>query len=357
MDFHELKIHKIIEETDNAKSYIFSIPVELAKAYEYRAGQYLTLEAKIEGKNVRRAYSMSSFPGEHGPKITVKRVTNGIFTNHLLDNFKEGDTIRVGTPEGRFTITFDPGKRRSYYFICAGSGITPIVSLIKECLEIEPLSQVTLLYGNRTKESVIFYEELERLQERYKGQFEIEYCYSLEKKAGLMSIFKRKEFYEGRINIEIIRKFMVKHPQENEEAHFFLCGPGEIIESSKNYLSKRGIGSKYIHEEYFTTVVEKSNSVEIKPGDSMVEVELQGENIQFLMHNSQTILQKLDEMGYDAPYSCMSGACSTCMAKIIEGEVTMDSSLALNEEEIKSGYILTCQSHPTSSKLKISYDL
>lgn len=357
MDFHELKIHKIIDETDNAKSYIFSVPVELTKAYEYKAGQYLTLEARIEDKEIRRAYSMSSFPGEQGPKITVKRVANGVFTNYLLDNFKEGEAIRVGTPEGRFTLAFEPEKRRSYYFICAGSGITPIISLIKECLEVEPLSQVTLLYGNRNRESVIFYDELERLQERYQGQFEVDYCYSLPKNSGIMGMFKKKEFYEGRINSEVLRKFLVKHPQENQEAHFFLCGPGEIIESSKNYLSKRGIESKYVHEEYFTTVTDKSPAVEVKPGDSMVEVELQGENIQFLMHNSQTILQKLDELGYDAPYSCMSGACSTCMAKIVEGEVIMDSSLALNEEEIKSGYILTCQSHPVSPTLKISYDL
>ncbi len=357
MDFHELKIHKIIKETENAKSYLFSIPDELKESFTYKAGQYLTLEINVDGKNVRRAYSMSSSPGEMGPKVTVKRVTNGIFTNKLLDSYKEGDSIKVGTPEGRFTLKFDPSLRRSHYCICAGSGITPIISLIKEALEQEPLSQIFLLYGNRNKEEVIFLDELNSMQEKYQGQFEVDFCYSQEKSSGVFSMFKKKDFFEGRINAEIIRKFMVKHPQENEEAHFFLCGPGEIINFSKNYLSKRGVENKYIHEEYFTTVVDKTTAMEVKPGDSLVEVQLQGENIEFMMHNSQTILAKLDELGYDAPYSCMAGACSTCMAKIIEGEVVMDSSLALNEQEIADGYILTCQSHPSSSKLRISYDM
>lgn len=356
MEFYDLVISEIIEETDNAKSFVFRVPESLTSKYEYRAGQYLTLEAEINGRAVRRAYSMSSFPGEAGLKVTVKCVDNGLFSNFLHQNFQSGDTLKVSTPEGRFTLPFSIDKKRTHYFICAGSGITPIISLIKDCLENEPMSRVNLLYGSRSKDTVIFYNELEGLKQRYDGQLFISYAYSREKKGGLMSLFKKSNDFSGRIDAETIRQFMIKFPQETNDAHYFVCGPGEIISSAKRYFEKRGVEEKYIHDEYFTAPEQTGPKPVIPEGRCTVEVELQGEQIKFSMDSQEIVLNKLEELGYDPPYSCMSGTCSTCMAKVLEGEVKMDSSLALNKLEIENGYILTCQSHPVSDKVKITFD-
>lgn len=356
MEFYDLIISEIIEETDNAKSFVFRVPEPLAEKYEYKAGQYLTLEAEINGRSVRRAYSMSSYPGELGLKVTVKCVESGLFSNYLHDNYKPGDKIKVSTPEGRFTLAFSIDKKRTHYFICAGSGITPIISLIKDCLENEPMSKVNLLYGSRSKENVIFYNELEGLRQRYDGQLFISFAYSREKKGGLMNLFRKSNDFSGRIDAETVRQFMIKFPQETNEAHYFICGPGEITTSSKNYLEKRGVEEQNIHDEYFTAPEETGPKPVIPEGRCTVEVELQGELIRFSMDSREIILNKLEELGYDPPYSCMSGTCSTCMAKVLEGEVKMDSSLALNKLEVENGFILTCQSHPVSEKVKITFD-
>jgi len=354
LEFHQLIVSNITRETELAYSYEFEIKDSLLTTFAYKAGQYLTLEVEIEGKKVRRAYSMSSSPKQNSWKVTIKRVENGLFSNFFIDHTKEGDAVNVAAPEGRFTLDFSPEKRRTHYFICAGSGITPILSLIKASLEEEPLSPLYLLYGNRNESSIIFKDELQLLEKKYSGQLFVEHCLTEEKKGGLMNLFKKKDF-EGRINAEMLRKFLLKYPSETEDKHYFLCGPGEMILAGKNYLSKSGVKEKFIHEEYFTSPGEK---IEIQPkaGESHVEVILHGEEISFTMNNSQTLLEKLEEMGYDPPYSCMSGSCSTCMAKCITGEVTMDSSLALNKVEIENGLILTCQARPHSSKVKISYD-
>jgi ring-1,2-phenylacetyl-CoA epoxidase subunit PaaE len=355
LEFHQLSVSNVTQETTLAYSYEFEIPASLKEAFAYKAGQYLTLELEIDGKKVRRAYSMSSSPKQNSWKVTIKRVEGGLFSNFFIDHIKEGDWVQVAPPEGRFTLDFAPDRRRTHYFVCAGSGITPIISLIKASLEEEPLSPLYLLYGNKSENSVIFREELQLLENKYKGQLFVEHCYSAEKKGGgLMNLFKKKDF-EGRINAETLRKFLLKYPSETEEKHYFLCGPGEMIQACKNYLGKTGIQERYLHEEYFSAGGEKP-MVPLQEGESQVEVRLHGEDISFSMNNSQTILEKLEELGYDPPYSCMSGSCSTCMAKCLSGSVTMDSSLALNKVEIENGLILTCQARPQSEKITISYD-
>ncbi len=362
--FHALKVKEVRTETPDTKTLIFEVPDELKETFRYRQGQYLTLRFFINGKEERRSYSMCSSPLEPDLAVTVKRLKGGLVSNYINDHVKTGQTIEVMPPDGRFFTELHPGAQKTYYLFGAGSGITPLFSILKTILEQEPQSIVHLLYGNRNEDSIIFKTELDRLQQRYAGQFLVEYILSQPHRAkadGLRGFFsKGKISWEGkvgRIDAGQVEKFLVEHPQRAKEAVYFICGPGSMIDTVEKALLNRGIHKKAIHTEHFTTapIAEASRAKGVS--GAKVRVVLNGNPIEISVPANKTILDVLIDNKYDPPYSCTSGACSTCMAKVTKGSVKMDVCYALDEEEVAQGYVLTCQSHPATDEVELTYDL
>ncbi len=362
--FHPLTVKQITPETKDAVSIAFEVPADLKAEYAYTQGQHLTLKFNIKGKEVRRAYSMCSSPLEPHLVITVKRVKGGLVSNYINDQLKVGDIVEVLPPDGRFFTPLDEEQRKTYYLFGAGSGITPLFSIIKTIVEKEPQSEIYLLYGNREEESIIFREALGQLATRYAGQLHLTHILSQprrEKTKGIAGIFSKGTLTwqgkVGRIDARQVNTFLDEHPQRAKEAEYLICGPGNMIEAVEAALKSRGIDKKYIHTEHFSTAaIDDADRIKGTDG-AQVKVTLNGQQIEVKVPAGKTILSTLLDNKYDPPYSCTSGACSTCMAKVTKGSVKMDVCYALDEEEVAEGYVLTCQSHPTSPEVEISYDV
>lgn len=360
MQFTEVRISEIIRETPDAITLCFD-PGETPESFlHFIPGQHLTLRIFINFKEYRRSYSICSAQHESILKITIKKLAKGLVSNHLVDSLKEGMKLQISKPEGHFTIQPDAEKRQQYFFIAAGSGITPVLSMIRSLLESEPKSNIYLLYGNRNEENIIFYKELESLRKKYEGQLEIHYTLSKVKSkvfSFLSSDQGEWKGWKGRINEEMIGKFQELHLSGKIPASYYICGPGDMIEMAKHYLMDLNIDQKSIHAEYFTTPHLATTEPPVKAiADSTLIVHLNNKRYEYKIPGNKKILDFLLDAGVDPPYSCSSGACSTCMAKIISGEVKMDHALALEPDEIEQGFILTCQSRAVSSTLEITYD-
>lgn len=362
--FYSLKIAKRKQETPEAVTLSFEIPEELKKTFTYKAGQYLTIKAQVNGSEERRSYSMSTAPGDKHPGITIKKVKGGKMSEFLCDSVSEGQTVEVMPPDGRFVVEPDAERARTYYFFGAGSGITPLMSQIRTILEHEPLSVVHLYYGNKSTETIIFYSELEALVQRYTDQLTVDHTLTQINKGGFLSgLFGKKKDpgwtgETGRISGEKISSFLEKYPKRTSDVAYHICGPGEMIEHVKDVLLKKGVERDDIHAEYFTTPEDqKAHGVTFKDAEhSKAVVTLRGERIEVEVHD-KTILETLEDAGYDPPFSCTSGACATCMAKVLKGSARMEMCFALTPQEIEDGYILTCQSHPTTDEIEITYDV
>lgn len=363
--FHTLTVQSITPETPDAVTVAFTIPDSLQDTFSYKQGQYLTLRFTINGEDVRRAYSMCSSPLDKEIAVTVKQVEGGVVSTHINRSLQAGDTVDVMPPEGRFYTKLDPDQRKDYYLIGAGSGITPLMSILRTVLEKEPMSRIILLYGNRNEDSIIFKDQLDEFVQKYDGQLVVRHILSQpkrEKSKGIGGLFsKGKISWEGpvgRISPVVIGELLEDFPVKAPRAEFFICGPGNLIDISEKALKERGINGKNVHSERFTAGTKGAEAKQVSgTAGAKVHVHLDGQNIEIAVPPNKTILDVLLAQKYDPPYSCTSGACSSCMAKVIKGSVRMETCFALDEEEVEEGYILTCQSHPTTDEVEITYEV
>ncbi len=349
--FHPLKVKAIDPLTDDSVAITFDVPDELAAEYEFAAGQHLTV--RRSGDDLRRSYSICSPAGSGVLRIAVKRIPGGEFSSYAATGLKVGDTIDVMTPLGRFSTPLDPANAKHYAFVAAGSGITPVLSLVATILAVEPQSRVTLLYGNRTAGSVMFADELADLKDRYAERLHLVHVLSRES--------TEVELFSGRIDSDRLGRMIDTILPVKTVDEWFLCGPYAMVVGAQELLLDRGVPRESVHAELFHVGDEAPVArVEENVSDedaAEVTVILDGRRSTFkLGEHAKAVLDATLAVRTDAPFACKGGVCGTCRAKVIDGSVRMDTNWALEPDEIRAGYVLTCQSHPTSEKVTLDYD-
>jgi ring-1,2-phenylacetyl-CoA epoxidase subunit PaaE len=351
--FHTLAIADLRKETDDTVSIAFSIPESLRSDYSYKSGQYLTLKALINGEDIRRSYSLCSSPKENEWRVAIKQVEGGKFSSFANNELKTGMELEVMTPAGNFLLQPDKNHKKTYLLVAAGSGITPILSIMKTVLAEEPESDIVLIYGNRGFSSIIFREEVEGLKNSYMDRLRVLHVLSRESLGNPLQ--------KGRIDSEKVEKIIELYLNDTvDEA--YICGPEEMIRAVQTGLEAKGVAKEKIHFELFTSPnAAKKESIELPKNSPKIVAEvtiiLDGDELDIALDSTgKNILDAAQEAGADLPFACKGGVCCTCKAKIIEGTASMDVNYALEPDEVAAGYILTCQSHPTSERLIISFD-
>lgn len=343
--FYKVNIQEVKQETANAVSVVFNIPQHLKADFKFEAGQYITLQKVINGEEIRRAYSICSSPKSNEIRVAIKAVENGTFSTYATSELKAGDEIEISTPEGRFLL--EPKANKNYIGFAAGSGITPILSMIKTVLENEPTSNFTLVYGNKTAADTIFYDELNALKETYSNQLKLHYIFSRE---------EVKNQLRGRIDKSVTNYFVKNMYKEIAFDAAFLCGPEAMIQEVSNTLESNKIPKENIHFELFTVSVDEDAISEVKEGTTEITVLLDDEETTFTMQQTDDILAASLRNDLDAPYSCQGGVCSSCMCKVTEGKAVMVKNSILTDSEVEEGLILACQAYPTTPKISIDFD-
>lgn len=354
--FHTLKIKDLRHETDDCASIAFEIPESLKQDFEFKAGQYLTLRAEVNGQDLRRSYSICSSPKEGELRVAVKKIEGGKFSTFVNEQLKVGDSLEVMRPTGNFGTEISAAQAKHYVAFAAGSGITPIISIIKTVLATEPQSRFTLLYGNRDVQSIIFREEIEGLKNEYMTRLAVHHFLSREQLDAPMM--------NGRLSGDKCQQIFGKLVQLDDIDEFFICGPESMIFSVRDYLVAQNIPAEKVHFELFTSpdgkLGQEKRKARLANDDgktSHITVILDGKTFDFdLRHNTDNILDAALKAGADLPFACKGGVCCTCKAKILEGSVEMDVNYGLVADEMKKGFVLTCQSYPTADKVVVDFD-
>ena len=345
--FYKLNIKEIKRETKDAVSVLFNVPAELQANYKFIAGQYINLKLTLDGQEVRRAYSICSAPESGELRIAVKAVKNGLFSQFANTQLKAGDTLEVGVPEGRFTFEPQTDRQRNYAAFAAGSGITPVMSIIQSVLKSEPKSSFVLVYGNKTPEDSVFYQQLHDLQLRYVGRFFVHYAFS---KTNV-----DKEIF-GRIDKSAVNFVLHNKHKEIDFDKFYLCGPEEMINTVSATLKEHNVKDTDIKFELFGAASNSDEPSKSLEGHTKITILVDDEETTFEMSQKQTLLEAALKQGIDAPYSCQGGICSSCLAKVTLGTAEMKKNSILTDKEIAEGLVLTCQAHPTSTEIRVDYD-
>ena len=357
--FHTLEVEEVRLDTPDAMVVGLHVPAELRQEFKFIHGQYLTLKLVVNGEELRRSYSICSSPLDEGIiRIAVKKVANGRASTHLVQHLKAGDKLEVMTPMGSFYTLLDPGNERHYIAFAAGSGITPILSILKTVLRTEPRSRFTLFYGNTDAGRIIFRQKLAEMMERYGDRLEVHHILSKGADEDML--------FNGRITIEKARQLLGRFVSEPRHAEYFICGPEQMMVNVSEALEKSGVDKKHIHIELFSTPVSLEARKETDhshgshaafAGTADVKLILDGREHELkIPAKGDGILDHAIDQGLDVPYACKGAVCCTCKAKVLEGKVEMDMNYALTDEEVAAGYVLTCQSHPRSVRVVVDYD-
>ncbi|MCY7328008.1 MAG: phenylacetate-CoA oxygenase/reductase subunit PaaK [Saprospiraceae bacterium] len=355
--FYPLRVRALRRETADTVSIAFEVPTDLREKFRFTQGQYLTLRTNLGGEEVRRSYSICTGAHEEELRVAIKRVEEGVFSAYANHQLQVGDTLEVMPPQGRFFTKLDATQTRLYVGFAAGSGITPVMSILKTTLVEEPHSRFLLFYGNRGFDNIVFREQLEELKSLYPDRLAVHHVLSRESLGS--------DLFYGRLNGEKCRVYARLLFQPTEVDAFFLCGPEEMVFDIKSTLEALGVAAPKIHFELFTTANtgKHRRSAAMKPAsrpagfEASVTVIQDGTQFDFrLPSDGSTLLDAAMRAGADLPFSCKGGVCSTCKAKILEGQVEMDVNYGLEPDEVAAGYVLTCQSHPKTQRVVVSFD-
>lgn len=354
--FHSIKVADIYKETKDCSVITFDIPQELKSEFQYKQGQHLTLRTNINGNEVRRSYSLCSSPIENKWQVAVKQINEGLFSTFANEQLSIGDTLDVMPPNGTFFTEVNPTKAKNYIAFAAGSGITPLLSIIKTHLASEPNSTFKLFYLNGTVKSIIFKEEIEQLKNLYFNRFEVFYFLTKEHRSS--------ELFNGRFSKEKLQVLTDKIIDIETTDECFICGPEDMIFLLRDELVNAGLPKENIHFELFTTGLTEEDKqrinkiVEKKVEGTEVTIIDGGKEFHFVMgEDFDNILDGAIAAGADLPYACKGGVCSTCRCKVVDGSVEMKLNYSLEEDELAKNYVLSCQAVPTSKKVVVDFGL
>lgn len=346
-DFHSLAIKKVNRITPNAVTLAFDIPEALQNDFKFKAGQYITIKKELDGAELRRAYSVCIAPDKGALQVGIKKTPDGTFSRYANNDLQEGEVLEVHPPEGRFTFAPDASKKRNIAAFAAGSGITPIMSIMQTVLRDEPQSTFALVYGNKSLTETMFYDDILKLVEQYPDRLNVHFIYSQAQEPECM--FGRIE----RSTVNFILKN--KHKDESFDA-YYLCGPEPMIDVVTETLTDQGASKDDIKFELFTAPEEEASTVTVGEGQVQISVLVDDEETSFVMNKKERILDAVLKKDIDAPYSCQGGVCSSCIARVTKGKAEMVQNQILTDSEIEEGLVLTCQSHAVTDEIAIDYD-
>ena len=355
-EFYNLKIANIYKETEDTSVVTFEVPAHLQDEFKFTQGQHLTLKADINGEDVRRSYSLCSSPLERKWQVAVKQIPGGKFSTYINEKLATGDTLEVMAPSGKFGVEAKPGESKNYLFFAAGSGITPVLSMVKAHLAQEPNATCKLFYVNKTAKSIIFKEELEQLRNSYFGRFEIFYFLTKER--------RDIELFNGRFDDEkmkVLTNTFIDVPDTND---VFLCGPEKMVNYVSEYLIEAGLPKEFVHFELFVTGLSEED---IKRAERLAKQNVEGVEVTIVDGGKEfsfTMTKQYDNIldaalgaGADLPFACKGGVCSTCKCEVKEGNVEMKINYALDEKEVSQNLVLSCQAVPTTDKVVVDFDV
>jgi ring-1,2-phenylacetyl-CoA epoxidase subunit PaaE len=355
--FHPLRVKAIEPDTHEAVIVSFEVPTDLQEVFGFTQGQYLTLRHDIDGQDLRRSYSICAGLDDGELRVGVRKVRGGVFSNWINANLQPGDTLQVMAPQGRFFVPIEPASARHHVGIAGGSGITPILSIMKTVLAREPASRFTLIYGNRQLQSTMFKEEIEDLKNRYMTRLVLLHVFSDEHTDSPLGF--------GVMNREKIGEFLQSVVPARKIDHVYVCGPFQMNDEAEAALLAAGVPEDRIHIERFGVALPSATQVgavvhEPLPGDAkQARITIVRDGLQreiTFTEGQPSILDAASAAGLEVPFSCTSGVCGTCRAKCVDGEVRMERNFALDKNEVAAGFVLTCQAHPLTERVTLSFD-